>query len=233
MPARWNRINITGHPADVFKPANALPFAVLFLHDESGPKPALLEGLALQLEAQRLRCVVPHGASSWWLDRIFADFDPTLTAERYLLDSVVPWMESTWGIGPRAVAVAGIGMGGQGAVRLGFRHPEQFPIVASLDGAFDFHEHHGRGTPLDDIYATREQARQDTAILHIHGHVWPSHIWFACSPASQWYRGNDRLHEKLSAMGIPHTAELDAASDINSMLSFVATALATESRRLA
>jgi S-formylglutathione hydrolase len=124
-------------------------------------------------------------------------------------------------------------MGGQGAVRLGLRHPERFPIVASLDGAFDFHEHHSRGTPLDDLYTTREQARQDTAILHIHGHDWPPHIWFACSPASQWYRGNDRLHEKLAAMGVPHTAELDMTSDIKSLLLFIATALAAESRRLA
>jgi S-formylglutathione hydrolase FrmB len=233
MPARWNRIDIAGHLADVFEPTNPLPLAVLFLHDEPGPSPALLEGLASELQARRLRCVVPHGTESWWVDRLSPAFDPALTPERYLLDRVLPWLESTWSIGARAVAAVGVGMGGQGAVRLGFRYPERFPIVASLDGAFDFHEHHGRGTPLDTLYATREQARQDTAILHIHGHDWPRHIWFASSPSNRWYRGNDRLHEKLSAMGVPHTAELDAASDFKSMLSFVATALAAESRRLA
>ena len=25
---------------------------------------------------------------------------------------------------------------------------------------------------------------------------------------ANWYRGNDRLHEKLSALGIPHTCDL-------------------------
>ncbi len=124
-------------------------------------------------------------------------------------------------------------MGGQGAVRLGFRHPELFPVVASIAGAFDFHERYGRGTPLDEMYPSREHARQDTAVLHIHGHDWPPHIWFACSPASQWYRGNDRLHEKLAAIGVPHTADLDTSAGVGPMLAFVLAALDRESRRLA
>ena len=46
--------------------------------------------------------------------------------------------------------------------------------------------------------------------------------------------GNDRLHEKLSAMGVPHTAELNARAAYEMtgpMLGFVADALAKEARR--
>ena len=126
-----------------------------------------------------------------------------------------------------------MGRGGQGAVRLALRHPALFPVAGSIDGAFDFHEHFGRGTSLDELYPGREHARQDTAILHVDGHNWPPHLYFACSPTSEWHRGNDRLHEKLAAMGVPHTAALDSPGDLGLLLTFVAGALERESRRLA
>jgi S-formylglutathione hydrolase len=87
------------------------------------------------------------------------------------------------------------------------------------------------------MYPGREHARQDTAVLHVHPRAWPPHVWFACSPESAWYRGNDRLHEKLGAMGVPHTARLDDPLDprqlVGPMLEFATAALDRESRRLA
>ena len=235
MSPDWKHIDITGKPADVFDPPGALPFVLVWLHPESGATPAADPAFTSELRARRLRCVAPHAGRSWWVDRVCPEFDPRLTAERHLLDDVVPWANSTWALGPRAVALAGVGMGGQGAVRLGFKYPDRPPVVASIDGAFDFHELHGRGTPLDEMYPSREHARQDTAILHIHPHDWPPHVWFACSPESEWFRGNDRLHEKLAALGVPHAADLDAPADpgklVAPLLAFVAAALDRESRR--
>jgi hypothetical protein len=233
----WNRTQIAEHPADVFDPGTgALPFALLFLHDEASSTPATDSAFTAELKKQRLRCVAPHAGSSWWVDRVCTPFDPTLTAEKHILDNVVPWMEYTAPLGPRSIALGGVGMGGQGAVRLGFRHPARFPVVTSIAGAFDFHQRHGYGTPLDEMYASRENARQDTAILHI-GHDWPPHVWFACSPGSEWHRGNDRLHEKLAAIGVPHTCDLDTHGTpgqfLAPMLAFVIAALERESRRLA
>jgi S-formylglutathione hydrolase len=171
------------------------------------------------------------------------EFDPTLTAERHLLGAVLPWMCERWRLPERAVAAAGISMGGQGAVRLGFKHPDLFPAVASVAGAFDYHELYGRGSPLDEMYDSRERCRQDTAVLHIDPHRFPPHVWFACDPADvEWYRGNDRLHEKLTALGLPHVADLETTAGGHSwayfdrmagpMMAFVAEALRKESRRL-
>src|SRR5262245_29267379 len=135
----WQRIDIAGKPADVFDPPDALPFALLWLHDEDGRTPATDPATTAELRAKRLRCVAPHAARSWWVDRVCPEFDTQLTAERHILDNVVPWVGSHLRIPKGAdheLAVAGIGMGGQGAVRLGFRYPARFPVVASLDGAF-------------------------------------------------------------------------------------------------
>jgi S-formylglutathione hydrolase len=237
----WTRTEIAGLPADVFDPPGEPPrFAVLYLH------PVGLESLAenaaytAELARHRLACCAPFGARSWWSDRVCLEFHPALTAERYLLDHVVPAIWERW---QRLLAVVGISMGGQGAVRLGFKYPERFPVVASVAGAFDYHDWHGRGTPIDEMYRTKEACRQDTAILHVKQNPYPSHVWFACDPTDdEWFRGNDRLHEKLSAIGIPHTADLETSAGGHSwayfdamakpMFEFVVAALEKQSRRL-
>jgi hypothetical protein len=234
MLSGWDRVHIADRPAAVFDPsAGASPFALLWLHDESGESPATHPALTAELRARKLVCVAPCAPGCWWLDRMCPAFDLALSPERHLLDDVIPWMQSR----ARYFAVAGVGMGGQGAVRLGFRHPKRVPVVASVAGTFDFHERYGHGTPLDEMYPSREHSRQDTAILHVHGHDWPPHIWFACPPGHEWYRGNDRLHEKLAAIGVPHVADLDTPGQpeqfLSPMLAFVVAALERESRRLA
>lgn len=244
MLAGWSRTEIAGKPADVFDPPGgpAGRWGLLFLHPVGGEGIAANDAYTAELARHRLPSVAPWGARSWWVDKVCPEFDPELTAERHLLQNVVPWMVDRWGLGPRGVGAAGISMGGQGAVRLGLRHPDRFPVVASVAGAFDFHERWGEGSPLDAMYPSRERCRHDTAVLHLDPHKWPPHIWFACDPEDESYRGNDRLHEKLTAYGVPHTFDGDTAAGGHSwgyfdrmagpMIGFVADALAREARRL-
>lgn len=241
----WSRVEVAGKAADVFDPPGGgrVRSAVLFLHAVGRESPADSAAYTAELARHGLACCAPHGARSWWADRVCPEFDPALTAEKHLLDNVVPWMRGRWGLGPRAVAAAGISMGGQGAVRLGFKYPDRFPVVAGVASAFDYHELHGEGTPLDDMYESRERCRLDTAILHLNPVRYPPHVWFACDPDDErWYRGNDRLREKLAAYGVPHTADLDTRAGGHSwayfdamarpMFAFVAEGLEKESRRL-
>lgn len=231
----WSRVAIGGKPADVFDPPGALPLVLVYLHSLAEESPATDPTFTRALQKYRLRCVSPRGGRCWWADRPCAEFDPQLTPERYLIEVLVPWVEAAWQLGPRAVALAGVEMGGQGAVRIAFKHPEQCPVAASVGGAFDCQEWYGRGTPLDEMYESRERCRLDTAILHIDAHDWPRHIWFCCSPDDvMCYRGNDRLHEKLAAIGVPHVADLDTrgGNRLPEIVALVAEALAKEARRL-
>ncbi len=243
MQPGWTKIEIAGKPADVFRPSGVPRFALLFLHSVGLESPADNAAYTEQFRKHNLACVAPWGARSWWADRIDPEFDPTRTAEQHLLKNVVPWMQAEWNLGPRAIAAAGISMGGQGAIRLGFKYPDRFPVVAGVASAFDHYEWHGRGTSIDAMYSTREKCRQDGAGLHVSPLKFPPHVWFACDPEdAEWFRGNDRLHEKLLALGIGHTVDFETTRGGHCwdyfdtmaapMTEFLVAGLEKESRRL-
>jgi S-formylglutathione hydrolase len=240
MLPHWSRVAVGGKLADAFDPPGARPLCVVYLHSLREETPATSAALTAALAAHRLRCLAPRGGWGWWANRPCAEFDPDLTPERYLLDVLIPAAEAKWELPPRAVALVGAEMGGQAAVRLALQNPARFPVAGSTSGAFDLQDWHGRGTPLDDMYASAERCRLDGAVLNIDARDWPRHLWFCCAPTdAACFRGNDRLREKLTAMGVPHTADLESlpAGDYAdamapALVAFVAAALATESRKL-
>jgi S-formylglutathione hydrolase FrmB len=155
----------------------------------------------------------------------------------------VPYFGARWGVGPRAIGLLGISMGGQGALRLAFRNPAVFPVAAGIASALDYHEYYGQGLTLDEMYDSKEQCRQDTALMHVPPANPPPHLFFCIDPDdSDWYRGNDRLHEKLTALGVEHIADLTTQAGGHSWayfnrmaepaLRFVYQGLEKESRRL-
>lgn len=243
MPEGWSHIEIAGKPVDVFEPGKPARFAILYLHSLGEENISEKPPYVAAFRAAGLPVVAPRGRRSWWADRVCNEFDPELTAEKHLLQNVVPWMEAKWNLGPRMIAVVGISMGGQGAVRLGFKYPERFPVVAGVASAFDYQDWYGQGLPMDEMYKNKEAVRQDTTVLCVGGPPWPRHVWFACDPDDGYcIRGNDRLHEKLSAYGIPHTIDFDTTAGGHCweyfgpmaapMMQFAKEALAVESRRL-
>src|SRR5262245_54417 len=211
MNGTWTRLDISGKPADVYEPAGLTRprYGVLHLHGIGLETLADNPAFTRLFDELKLVCVCPHGQRSWWVDRVCAEFDPKLTAERHLLDNVLPFFQQRWGLAPGAIGVQGISMGGQGALRLAFRYPKLFPVAAGISSALDFYEWYGYGHTLDEMYDSKEQARQDTALLHIDPGEYPPHIFFCIDPTdTAFYRGNDRLHEKLAALGIPHQTDL-------------------------
>jgi len=239
----WQSVDVAGKTCDVFEPSRRGPFALLHLH---GVGMETLAGNAVWtelLEQRGLACVCPHGKRSWWTNRICREFDERLTAERHVLDNVLPFIRDRWGVAPPAIGLAGISMGGQGALRLAMKHARIFPVVAAVSAAIDYQNWYGEGMTIDEMYPDREAVRQDTATLHVHPLNWPRQMLFAIDPTDEaWFDGNRRLHEKLAALGIPHEHDLTTQAGghswdyFNSMarrvIEFVSRGLETESRRL-
>jgi pimeloyl-ACP methyl ester carboxylesterase len=242
---QWQQLDIAGKPADVFYPNQRSPanFAIMFLHGHGQITLKDNDVYAAQLDRMGLACVCPHGRRSWWGDRLCREFDARVTPIEYLRQSVLPWMAEHLHAVPGAIALLGVSMGGQGALRLAYRHPQQFPIVAALAPAVDFQNWHGRGLALDQMYASPEEARQDTATLLVNPLNWPRHQLLMCDPAdAEWFEGAQRLASKLYSTGIPFESDFETTKGGHSweyfnhlaprVMQFLADALEQERRRL-
>jgi len=243
MSGVWRRALILDKPVEVFEPdAAARPrFGLIFLHDLDGKTLRDQPVFTRLLDVSGIACVCPFGDQTWWTDRVCLEFDPRVTAERYVLDHVAPLFVERWRLGPRAIGLLGVGMGGQGVLRLAFKYPQRFPVVVAIGPSIEYYQLYGQGTPLDAMYDSQEQCRQDTAILHLPPTNPPPHVFFAIDTDDPWLRGNDRLHEKMNALGVIHVAEFTtgkgsgwefAEEMADSALRFVVASLETESRRL-
>lgn len=210
---QWSQLHINGHACQVFIPTQASPhgYAVVYLHDEHSTSIADHPVFNQLFEQHGLRCLAPVSGRSWWTDRLWEEFDSQISTERYLLDQVVPWLAEHWLVQVPRIALLGISMGGQGALRLAYKHPNTFPIVAAISPAVDCHFAMEEGDrTLSVLYRDPEQARQDTATLHIHPLNWPRHQWIACDPLDyQWFDSTDRLRMKLYSLGVPYEGDLE------------------------
>jgi S-formylglutathione hydrolase len=232
-----------GKPADIYDPPIGRPrFGLVYLHGV-GQETLVDRQTYTDLFAELgLGCVVPRGGYTWWSDRPLHEYDPSRTAEAYVRLDVVPYIRQRWLLPARAVGLFGVSMGGQGALRIAFKHPDEFPAVAGISPAIDYHDYHGQGNSLDEMYDSKEQARQDSAILHVHPSQFPPHVFFCCDPDDDWHRGADRLHEKLLALGVPHECDLTTKAGGHSwdyynavagrVVRFLRDGLDQESRRL-
>lgn len=256
----WSRIDVAGHACELYEPPSPLPDrAVIYLHGVKERTLVESTGLRDAIEAAALPAIAPRTGRSWWLDRIMPGFDRSLSPERFVVEHIRAEITRRFGVSPPGIALVGTSMGGQGALRIAYRHPTIFPVTAAIAPAIDFHIAMREADDRDDghfydtlweTYGDVERARQDTAILHVHPLNWPRHQCFASDPSDlHWHDGAVRLQGKLRALGIPHTAKLESRGPFSAgssghstdyydrvapeVVRFLVDALDQESRRLA
>jgi S-formylglutathione hydrolase FrmB len=217
LSGTWSVTELAGHACDIYQPRNRNEhgYVVIYLHGVHLAK--LCENAAFTAEFERhgLMAIAPQTGPSWWTDKICREFDPQLSAEQHMLRNVVPYAAERWGSTPPRLALLGTSMGGQGALRLAFKHPRTFPLVAALSPAIDYQIRFDDpdAESLREMYPDAESARQDTATLHVHPLNWPRNTWFSCDPLDyRWHASADRLHMKLSALGIMHEHDLETSA---------------------
>ena len=209
----WSEVEIAGHPCDIYDPCqrSAHGYVVLYLHGVHLARLVENPVFTALFERHGLRVIAPRTGPSWWSDRICEEFDSQLTAERHVVDNVVGYLQKRWNVSPPRIALLGTSMGGQGALRIAFKHPDTFPIAAAISPAIDYQLRLKEGDPvLEQMYGDPATARQDTATLHIHPLNWPRNIWFVCDPTDwPWHDSAEKLQMKLASLGIPHEVDLD------------------------
>jgi S-formylglutathione hydrolase FrmB len=221
MSRGWSEIDLAGHTCHVYEPesANVHGYTVIYLHGVHQGRLSDYPAFATEFDRHGLRVIAPVTGRSWWTDRICREFDPGITAERYVLDRVLPYVAEHWNARPPRIALLGTSMGGQGALRLAYKHPNIFPTVAAISPAIDYYlrmeqTRHSDGTygTLHEMYREPEDARQDSATLHIHPLNWPRNQFFCCAPSDWWWESADRLRMKLFSLGVPFECDLETSA---------------------
>lgn len=79
--------------------------------------------------------VTPEGNNGWYTDSSTA---PTDKYETYILEELIPDVQKRFRVSEQREgrAIAGLSMGGYGAIKFALKHPQLFAVAASMSGAF-------------------------------------------------------------------------------------------------
>jgi len=80
--------------------------------------------------------VTPEGNDGWYTDSVSV---PSDKYETYIIDELLPDVQRRYRTieAREGRAIAGLSMGGYGALKFGVKHPQTFALVGSMSGAFD------------------------------------------------------------------------------------------------
>jgi S-formylglutathione hydrolase FrmB len=110
---------------------------VYLLHGLTGHSSNWLEksGVAGYATHYDLFIVMVEGNDGWYTDSATVPADKY---ESYILSELIPDVEKRFRVSTQrdGRAIAGLSMGGYGAVKFGLKHPEMFALAASMSGAF-------------------------------------------------------------------------------------------------
>jgi S-formylglutathione hydrolase FrmB len=86
--------------------------------------------------AYRLIIVTPEGNNGWYTDSATV---PSERYESYLLEELVPDVQRRFRTVEEGYArgIAGLSMGGYGALKMALKHPDEFAFAASMSGALN------------------------------------------------------------------------------------------------
>lgn len=113
-------------------------FPVLYLlHGLTGQSSNWLEKTRIAGYATHydLFIVMVEGGNGWYTDSATVPADKY---ESYILSELIPDVEKRFRVSTmrEGRGVAGLSMGGYGAIKFGLKHPERFALAASMSGAF-------------------------------------------------------------------------------------------------
>lgn len=129
-------------PADYDAPGNKRRYPVLYLlHGLMGDYTSWVRnGVPFYAQFHDMIIVMPDAGNSWYVNWSRSDGEARNDWEDYIVRDVIGYVEANYRVEQRAAgrALAGVSMGGYGALALGLRHPEMFCAIGSQSGAFDY-----------------------------------------------------------------------------------------------
>jgi S-formylglutathione hydrolase FrmB len=148
------------------------------------------------------------GRTSWYFD---SPVDPTMKYETYISSELVSFIDSNYKTIPNRNkrAIAGLSMGGHGALYLGIRHQDKYGAAGSMAGGVDirpFPNNWDISKRLGTYAQNPENWEKNTVInllYLLNGKDMA--ILFDCGYADFFCDANRRLHMAMLERNIPHT----------------------------
>lgn len=135
--------------------------------------------------------------------------DSTLCMESYIIDELVPWVDSLFcTISEReARAITGLSMGGHGALWLAMRHQDVFGNAGSTSGGVDFTPWHDSWRIPERLGPYDEDVWRHYTVMYIAQSLEPGslNIIMDCGTEDFFYDVNNALDSLLTSRGVAHT----------------------------
>lgn len=154
-------------------------------------------------DGTNLLVVMPSGGRGF-----YADAAQGPQYETALSDELPRQIQSWFTMGSRWF-VAGLSMGGYGALRFALKHPERFTAAASMSGAVTFGEEKYRDAEFERIVPDAELKGNSSlfALAKRFEEKVAPHLWLDCGLDDSLLPANRRLHSRLNELGIDHVYE--------------------------
>lgn len=166
----------------------------------------------------RLIIVTPEGNNGWYTDSMTV---PSDKYETYIIEELIPDVERRFRADPnrRGRSIAGLSMGGYGALKFGIKHRDIFVFAASLSGALDIAtvtEEKLRNAlwiwkTLEPVYGPPgSPTRNSNDILKLYRELPPDQItklpflYIDCGTEDPLFGANRSFVEILISRKIPH-----------------------------
>jgi S-formylglutathione hydrolase FrmB len=173
-----------------------------------------LTKLAEYASAYKFIIVTPEGGDGWYTDSISV---PNDKYESYIIQELIPEIDKKF----RTIAdrehrvIAGLSMGGYGAIKFGLKYPDKFSLIGSFSGALDAplrgqDNKNLRPSIISVFGPDNSQTRKDNDIFRLLRESTPDavkglpYIYMACGTEDYLFQPNREFDALLLEKKIPH-----------------------------
>lgn len=184
---------------------------IYFLHGWGSHYEAWLANTSLARYAadHQLIIVTPEGSNGWYTDSATIATDKF---ESYVLQELIPDVDKRFRTvtDKRGRGVAGNSMGGYGALKFGFKHPEAFALAASTSGALDAASRTDEASIMQTFGEPASATRVANDLPRL-AREYPlerrgllPYLYFDCGEKDPWFAANHDFASLLTGRGIAH-----------------------------
>ena len=153
--------------------------------------------------------VCPDGGyDSWYVD---SPVDSTVRYETHLAQEVVPYIDHYYHTQRSRTgrAIAGLSMGGHGALSVAIRHPEVYGAAGSISGGLDLRPFKRNGWDIKGVLGnpdTHWQNWEEYSVVNLVPRLKNADLQLIidCGLSDFFIETNREMHRRLLEAGIPH-----------------------------